>query len=199
MTDTFRTIEKPSEGIFKDKGSKFISYAFPVSSEDEIKEIVLSIKKEHHSARHHCYAWRLGADKLQFRMNDDGEPSSTAGKPILGQIQSFDLTNILIVVVRYFGGTLLGVSGLINAYRNAAYDAINQAAIIEKIVEKQLLIEFDYGALNEVMKIIKDEKLPQMDPRFDLKCSLKTSIRESEASRIENMLLKIETLTITEV
>lgn len=199
MNDAFRTIEKPSEGLFKDKGSKFIAYAFPVSSEEEIKEIVLSIRKEHHSARHHCYAWRLGADKLQFRMNDDGEPSSTAGKPILGQIQSFDLTNILIVVVRYFGGTLLGVSGLINAYRNAAYDAINQAIIIEKIVERQLLIEFDYSAMNEVMKIIKDEKLPQLESRFDLSCSLKTSIRASEASRIENMLLKIENLTITEV
>lgn len=199
MNDAFRTIEKPSEGLFKDKGSKFIAYAFPVISEEEIKEIVLSIRKEHHSARHHCYAWRLGADKLQFRMNDDGEPSSTAGKPILGQIQSFDLTNILIVVVRYFGGTLLGVSGLINAYRNAAYDAINQAIIIEKIVERQLLIEFDYSAMNEVMKIIKDEKLPQLESRFDLSCSLKTSIRASEASRIENMLLKIENLTITEV
>lgn len=199
MNDTFRTIEKPSEGIFKDKGSKFIAYAFPVNSEEEIKEIVLSIRKEHHSARHHCYAWRLGADKLQFRVNDDGEPSSTAGKPILGQIQSFDLTNILIVVVRYFGGTLLGVSGLINAYRNAANEAINQAIIIEKIVERQLLIEFDYSAMNEVMKIIKDEKLPQLESRFDLSCSLKTSIRASEASRIENMLLKIENLTITEV
>ncbi|MDP2112754.1 MAG: YigZ family protein, partial [Bacteroidota bacterium] len=130
MEDTYKTIEKPSEGLFKDKGSKFISFAFPVNSEDEIKDIVQSIKKEHHSARHHCYAWRLGADHLHFRANDDGEPSSTAGKPILGQIQSFDLTNILIVVVRYFGGTLLGVSGLINAYRSAALDAINQAEIV---------------------------------------------------------------------
>ena len=136
MEDTYKTIEKPSEGLFKDKGSKFISFAFPVDNEEEIKEIVQSIKKEHHSARHHCYAWRLGADQLLFRANDDGEPSSTAGKPILGQIQSFDLTNILIVVVRYFGGTLLGVSGLINAYRNAALDAINQAEIVEKLVEK---------------------------------------------------------------
>ncbi|MBW8333108.1 MAG: YigZ family protein [Prolixibacteraceae bacterium] len=192
MEDTYKTIEKPSEGLFKDKGSKFISFAFPVNSEEEIKEIVQSIKKEHHSARHHCYAWRLGADQLHFRANDDGEPSSTAGKPILGQIQSFDLTNILIVVVRYFGGTLLGVSGLINAYRSAALDAINQAEIVEKLVEKWLLVEFDYGAMNEVMKIFKDEKLPQIDPLFDLKCKIKTHIRISELNRIEEALINIE-------
>ncbi|MDO9613717.1 MAG: YigZ family protein [Bacteroidota bacterium] len=192
MEDTYKTIEKPSEGLFKDKGSKFISFAFPVNSEDEIKDIVQSIKKEHHSARHHCYAWRLGADHLHFRANDDGEPSSTAGKPILGQIQSFDLTNILIVVVRYFGGTLLGVSGLINAYRSAALDAINQAEIVEKLVEKWILVEFDYGAMNEVMKVFKDEKLPQIDPLFDLKCIIKTHIRNSELNRIEDTLQKIE-------
>lgn len=192
MEDTYKTIENPSEGLFKDKGSKFISFAFPVNSEEEIKEIVQSIKKEHHSARHHCYAWRLGADQLHFRANDDGEPSSTAGKPILGQIQSFDLTNILIVVVRYFGGTLLGVSGLINAYRSAALDAINQAEIVEKLVEKWLLVEFDYGAMNEVMKIFKDEKLPQIDPLFDLKCKIKTHIRISELNRIEEAMINIE-------
>jgi uncharacterized YigZ family protein len=197
MEDTFKTIEKPSEGLFKDKGSRFISYAFPVNSEEEIREIVQSIKKEHHSARHHCYAWRLGAEKSLFRANDDGEPSSTAGKPILGQIQTFDLTNILIVVVRYFGGTLLGVSGLINAYRNAALDAVNQAVIIEKLVEKWLLIEFDYLAMNEVMKVFKDEKLPQIDPQFDLRCKIKTPIRIGESDRIEAMLLKIESVQIT--
>ncbi len=197
MEDTYKTIEKPSEGLFKDKGSKFISFAFTVNSEDEIREIVQSIKKEHHSARHHCYAWRLGAEKLLFRANDDGEPSSTAGKPILGQIQSFDLTNILIVVVRYFGGTLLGVSGLINAYRNAALDAIIRAEIVEKLVEKWLLVEFDYGAMNEVMKIFKDEKLPQEDPQFDLRCSIKTHIRLSELDRIEQAFSKIEGITVT--
>lgn len=197
MEDTFKTISTPSEGLFKDKGSKFIAYAYPVTSEDQIKEIVQSIKKEHYSARHHCYAWRLGHEKLLFRANDDGEPSSTAGKPILGQIQSFDLTNILIVVVRYFGGTLLGVSGLINAYRNAAFDAINQAEIVEKLVEKDLLIEFDYGVMNDVMKLFKDEKLPQIEPQFDLRCRIKTHIRLSELSRIEDLLKKIEGLTIT--
>jgi uncharacterized YigZ family protein len=199
MEDTFKTIEKPSEGLFKDKGSRFISFAFPVNFEEEIREIVQSIRKEHHSARHHCYAWRLGADKLLFRANDDGEPSSTAGKPILGQIQSFDLTNILIVVVRYFGGTLLGVSGLISAYRNAALNAINQAEIVEKLVEKWLLVEFGYAAMNEVMKVFKDEKLSQIDPQFDLKCKIKTHIRLSESDRILESLLKIESVQVTSI
>lgn len=197
MEDTFKTILKPSEGLFKDKGSKFISFAFPVDSEDEIRTIVQQIRKEHHSARHHCYAWRLGYEKLHFRANDDGEPSSTAGKPILGQIQSFDLTNILIVVVRYFGGTLLGVSGLINAYRNAASEAILQAKIIEKLVEKQVLIEFDYLVLNEVMKLFKDEKLIQNEPVFDLRCQIKSPIRLKDLNRIEGELKKIDGLKIT--
>jgi len=197
MEDTYKTISKPSEGLFKDKGSKFISFAYPVKSEDEIREIILTLKKEHHSARHHCYAWRLGHEKLLFRANDDGEPSSTAGKPILGQIQNHDLTNILIVVVRYFGGTLLGVSGLINAYKNAAMDAINQAEIIEKIVDQKLLIEFGYGVMNEVMKVFKDEKLPQIESAFDLECQISTQIRLSELDRITEALKKIEGLKIT--
>ena len=198
MEDTYRTISKPSEGIFKDKGSKFISFAFPVISEDEIREIIHSIKKEHHSARHHCYAWRLGHEKLLFRANDDGEPSSTAGKPILGQIQSHDLTNILIVVVRYFGGILLGTNGLINAYRNAATDAVNQAEIVERVVEKQLLIEFGYEGMNEVMKVFKDEKLPQIDPQFDLRCQITTRVRLSDQIRISEELKKIEGLKVTD-
>jgi len=196
MEDTFKTILKPSEGLFKDKGSKFISYSFPVTNETEINEIIKTIKKDHHSARHHCFAWRLGSEKLLFRANDDGEPSSTAGKPILGQIQHFDLTDILIVVVRYFGGTLLGVSGLINAYRNAALDAISQSEIIEKIVEQKLQIDFDYGAMNDVMKIFKEEKLPQINPIFDLRCQILTSIRLSELDRIEAEFRDIEGVEI---
>lgn len=196
MEDSYKTIEKPSEGLFKDKGSRFIAYAFNVNSEEEIKEIVQTIKKEHHAARHHCYAWRLGTTNAAFRVNDDGEPSSTAGKPILGQIQSFELTNVLIVVVRYFGGTLLGVSGLINAYRNAALDAINNAEIIEKIIEKWFTVEFDYLVMNDVMKIFKDEKLPQIDPQYDLNCKVKTFVRWSDADRIEKNFLKIEGLRI---
>jgi len=197
MEDTFKTILKPAEGIYKDKGSKFIAFAFPVTLEEEIKEIVQTLKKEHHSARHHCYAWRLGYEKLVFRANDDGEPSSTAGKPILGQIQSFDLTDILIVVVRYFGGTLLGVSGLINAYKSAACEAIIQAEIVEKLVEKNIHVEFGYGVMNEVMKVFKDEKLPQIDPIFDLNCQIKTSVRLGDFERIVNQLYKIEGLKIT--
>lgn len=197
MDDTYKTIAAASEGLFKDKGSKFIAFAFPVSSENEIKEIIQSIKKEHYSARHHCYAWRLGQEKLHFRANDDGEPSSTAGKPILGQIQSFDLTNILIVVVRYFGGTLLGVSGLINAYRNAALDVILNSEIVEKLVEQKLLVEYGYEVMNEVMKLFKDEKLPQTDPQFDLNCRITTSVRLSDLARITEELEKIEGLKLS--
>lgn len=199
MDDTYKTIEEPVQGLFKDKGSKFISYAYPVQSENEIRDILQNLKKEHYSARHHCYAWRLGHEKTHFRANDDGEPSFTAGKPILGQIQSFDLTNILIVVVRYFGGTLLGVGGLINAYRGATHDALIQAKIVEKLVERKLLVEFDYGVMNEVMKVFKDEKLPQINPQFDLRCKVSTSVRLSDSERIEKELLKIEGLQLTTV
>jgi len=147
MEDVFQTIEKESQGYFKDKGSKFYAFAYPVKNEDEIKEILARLRKEHHSARHHCYAWRLGTENVTSRANDDGEPSSTAGKPILGQLQSFNVTNILIVVVRYFGGTLLGVSGLINAYRSAAADALKNADIKQKIIEKEITLDFTYHEL----------------------------------------------------
>lgn len=196
MTDSYLTIAKPVEGLFKDKGSKFLAFAYPVSSEEEIKEYVQTLKKEHFQARHHCFAWRLGADKTQFRANDDGEPSSTAGKPILGQIQRLDLTNILIVVVRYFGGTLLGVSGLINAYRAAAADALAHAEIIEKLVEVPFWVEFDYLNMNRVMKIFKDENLPQEKSEFDLRCRIKTSIRLGEAERLFEAFRKIEGVVI---
>jgi len=196
MGDIYKTIEKPSEGIYKDKGSRFISLAFNVNSEEEIKEIIQTIRKEHHSARHICYAWRLGIISHTFRMNDDGEPSSTAGKPIFGQIQSYDLTNILIIVVRYFGGTLLGVSGLINAYRNAAVDAIVNSIIVEKQIEKCLTIEFDYLLMNDVMKIFKEEKLIQFEPYYELSCKVKTFVRHDEYERISNKLLKVKGLKI---
>jgi len=197
MEDLYKTIGSPSEGLFKDKGSKFIAYAYPVYTEDEIREHLSWIKKEHFAARHHCYAWRLGAEKEQFRANDDGEPSSTAGKPILGQIQSFDLTNILIVVVRYFGGTLLGVSGLINAYRTAAKDAIKNSTIVEKTVKEFLLIDFGYECMNDVMKVFKDEQIPQLETTFDLQCRIKTAVRLGDSARIQNLLKKIEGTTIS--
>ncbi|MGC9354952.1 MAG: IMPACT family protein, partial [Mariniphaga sp.] len=159
MKDSYKTIKEKSKGLFKDRGSKFLSYAFPVETEDEIKEILNQVKKEHHSARHHCYAWRLGTEEITFRANDDGEPSSTAGKPILGQLLSFELTNTLIIVVRYFGGTLLGTSGLINAYRTAAAEAIKNAKIETRIIEEKFLLKFTYKEMNDVMQIIKQENL----------------------------------------
>lgn len=196
MEDLYKTLENNSEGLFKDKGSKFIAYAYPVFSEDEIKGHIQHLKKEHYSARHHCYAWRLGADKKHFRANDDGEPSSSAGKPILGQIQSFELTNILIVVIRYFGGTLLGVSGLINAYREAAKDAIENGTIVEKTVEQIILVNYGYESMNDVMKVFKEQKLPQLTTSFDLLCQIKTSVRLSDSERICSILNKIEGINL---
>jgi uncharacterized YigZ family protein len=184
MEDVFQTIEKESQGYFKDKGSKFYAFAYPVKNEDEIKEILARLRKEHHSARHHCYAWRLGTENVTSRANDDGEPSSTAGKPILGQLQSFNVTNILIVVVRYFGGTLLGVSGLINAYRSAAADALKNADIKQKIIEKEITLDFTYHELAEVMNVIKQENLAIVNTRFEEKCNLTFSVRKSESEKV---------------
>lgn len=197
--DTYLTIKKPSEGVFKDKGSKFLAFAFPVKTEEEIKDILAVIRKQHHVANHHCYAFRLGADKQSFRANDDGEPSNTAGKPILGQIQSKALTNILIVVARYFGGTLLGVSGLINAYRNAAADALSNAEVIEEIVKEKYSIQFDYLQMNAVMKIIKDEKLEIISQNFELACELIFAVRKNNADNVCDLFKKIEGLTLTPV
>ncbi len=185
MNDTYNTIISKSEGNFKDKGSKFLAYAFPVSTEEEIKKIIQTLKKEHHSARHHCYAWRLGTEKIRFRANDDGEPSSTAGKPILGQLLSFNVTNIMIVVVRYFGGTLLGVGGLINAYKNAASDVLNNCEIIERKIETRFEIKFSYNELNSVMQIIKNENLNQISTDFKERCKIVFSVRRSEAKDIQ--------------
>jgi uncharacterized YigZ family protein len=185
MEDTYNTIEVQSEGYFKDKGSKFYSFAFPVNSEEEIKERISALKKEHHSARHHCYAWRLGTEEITFRANDDGEPSSTAGKPILGQLVSYNVTNILVVVVRYFGGTLLGVSGLINAYRTAAAEALKNAEIITKTMERKYELHFQYNVLNDVMNIIKQENLNVVNTKFEVDCRLTFSVRKSDANKAE--------------
>ena len=187
MIDTYRTIEKESEGYFKDKGSKFLAFLYPVKTEDEIGQILVQIKKEHHSARHHCYAWRLGTENITFRANDDGEPSSTAGKPILGQLLSFGVTQALLVVVRYFGGTLLGVSGLINAYRNAAADALNNAQIVERIMENEYFLDFTYKELNDVMQILKQENLSIHQTWFEENCRLLFSVRKSEVEKIEQI------------
>jgi uncharacterized YigZ family protein len=191
MSDTWKTIATPAEGLFKDRGSRFISFIYPVRSEEDIKEVLLRIKKEHHSARHHCYAWRLGIEEIHFRFSDDGEPSSTAGKPILGQLTSNDLTQVLLVVVRYFGGTLLGVSGLINAYREAAADAIRNATIENLFLESEYRLEFTYKELNVIMQIMKNENLTQKAIQLTDKCHLDFSVRKSEASRIEQLFQSI--------
>lgn len=195
--DTYLTIAAPSEGIFKDRGSKFIGFAYPVESEEEIRQRLQELRKEHFNARHHCYAYRLGADKLQYRINDDGEPSGTAGRPIYNQLLSKDLSNILIVVVRYFGGTLLGVPGLINAYKNAALEAIAQAEIVEKIVYDLYRLDFGYLQMNEVMKVIKEKGLEVRSQQFDLQCSMEIAIRKKRITETVDSLSKIEGLTLS--
>ncbi|WP_319502235.1 YigZ family protein [uncultured Draconibacterium sp.] len=183
MDDQYKTIETPSTGYFKDKGSKFYSYAYPLKDEEEVKDLVAALKKEHHSARHHCYAWRLGTEEIRTRANDDGEPSSTAGKPILGQLQSYEVTNILVVVVRYFGGTLLGVSGLINAYREATVEALNNAEIISKLIEIQYELKFEYAMLNTVMNKLKQDNYDIVTTDFQESCRLNFKTRKSEDER----------------
>ena len=186
--DTYKTIENPAEGIFRDRGSKFLAYAFPVNSENDIKAIVAQLKSEHPKANHHCWAMRLTIDRSVFRINDDGEPSGTAGRPILNTLLSKDLTNILVVVVRYFGGTLLGVPGLINAYKAATEEALKQAVIISKTVNDVYTVSFNYLQMNDVMRIIKEENLIILDQLFDNDCSIQLSIRKTQ---VEQALFKL--------
>ena len=193
-TDTYKTIEAPGEGSYKEKGSKFIAYAYPVSNEQQIKEIIASLKKEHHSARHHCFAWRLGSDLQLFRLNDDGEPSGTAGKPIFSQIQHYGLTNILIVVVRYFGGILLGTSGLTNAYKQSAVDVLANSTIIEKIVESIIEIKFDYLAMNDLMTVLKEHQIGIKESHYGLDCNVKISVRRQMTNIVLEKLGKISKL-----
>ena len=192
--DTYRTIEKPAEGIFRDRGSKFLAYAFPVNAENELKNILSQLKTAHPKANHHCYALRLGIDRSVFRINDDGEPSGTAGRPILNTLLSRDLTNLVVIVVRYFGGTLLGVPGLINAYKSAAEEALKQAVIIEKTVNDIYTIDFDYLQMNDVMKIIKDDNLTVINPVFDNNCSIQISIRKTSVNQILAKLSKLNAI-----
>ena len=194
MEDVYKTIKEPAEGLYKEKGSRFIALAYPVENEDEIKTIVACLKEQYYDARHHCFAWRLGVAKTCFRANDDGEPSSTAGKPILGQIQSQDLTNILIVVVRYFGGTKLGVSGLINAYREAANDVLRNAVVIEKTVDERLRIRFSYLVMNDIMKIVKEEVPEILERHFELECEMLLSIRQKDMPVLRSRLAQIESV-----
>lgn len=195
--DTYKTIKKNSEGIYKEKGSKFIALAYPVQSEDDVKEILIGLRKEYHDARHHCYAYRLGHDHSAYRVNDDGEPSGTAGKPIFGQIRSFDLTNILIVVIRYFGGTKLGVSGLINAYKSSAKEAIEANKIIELTVNDIYEIHFGYPLMNDVMSIMKEENLEQISSDFQLDCKIVFPVRKSNSNKVFDKFSKLHGLKIT--
>ena len=193
-TDIFYTIGAPAEGLYKEKGSKFIAFAFPVSDEQQIKEITTRIKKEHHSARHHCFAWRLGPDLELFRVNDDGEPSGTAGRPIFGQIKQHELTDILVVVVRYFGGILLGTSGLTNAYKQAAANVLANALIIGKVVETTIEVNFDYQAMNDFMMVLKEFQLEMKESHFDLTCKARILVRKQLTDIVMEKLQKIDKL-----
>jgi len=185
MKDTYKSITEASEEvIFKDRNSKFYGYAFPIKSEDEVKGIIEDLKKKHHQARHWCYAWQLGKVEHQFRANDDGEPSNSAGMPIYGQIQSFDVTNILIVVVRYFGGVKLGVGGLINAYRSAAQLALEASNILKRTIDDRYILQFDYPEMNVVMRIIKEHNLNVIDQQLALDCKIFISVRKKESETI---------------
>lgn len=197
--DTYLTIAAPSEGLYKEKGSKFLAFAYPVVNEEEIKTHVERIRKEYFDARHHCYAYILGAHKDAYRINDDGEPSGTAGKPIHGQLLSTNLTNVLVVVVRYFGGIKLGVSGLINAYKTAARDALDQATVIEKTIDLCYRVHFEYPLMNDVMRILKEYNVAPRNQKFELDCELDFSIRQSLSVGIYDAFVKLRGVSITPI
>lgn len=194
--DTYHTIISPSQGLYKEKGSKFLAFAFPVTSVEEVKQHLDRLRKEYFDARHHCYAYVLGPTKEAYRVNDDGEPSGTGGRPIHGQLQSADLTNTLIVVVRYFGGILLGASGLANAYKAAARDAINNATIVEKTIDVTYRLFFEYPLMNEVMRILKEQGVQPHNQLFELNCQMDVSVRQSQSVRLYDALAKLHTLKI---
>jgi uncharacterized YigZ family protein len=193
--DTYKTIKSPAEGLYKEKGSRFVSFAFPVSDQEALKPIIDKIRKEHHEARHHCYAYMIGLERAIWRVNDDGEPSGTGGRPILGQINSHGLTNLIIVVSRYFGGTLLGVSGLINAYRSAAASALQNAEQIERTLQDYYEITYPYILMNDVMRILKDESIDQSQQLFTLECRILINFRVSAKEKILHRFSRIEGLT----
>ena len=194
--DQYKTIQYPSEGLFKDKGSKFLAFAYPFGDENELKKYIEPLRKEHFKAVHFCYAYRIGLDKNNFRINDDGEPSGSAGRPILNVLLSKEITNILVVVVRYWGGTLLGVPGLINAYKSATEEAIASAEIIEKTVNEIYQITFAYVQMNDVMKVIKDFDLKIRHQQFDNQCIMEIEFRESLSSQVVGRFEKIEEILV---
>ncbi len=182
--DKFLSLKDNSEGLYKEKGSKFIALAFPVCNEVEVKNIISTVKKEHYNARHHCYAYIIGNDDIRFRSNDDGEPRHTAGDPILNQIRSFQLINVLVIVVRYFGGTKLGKAGLINAYKAASREALSKATIIEKVHKCEITIKFEYDGLNDVMHLLQKNDFEITDQKYEESCSISGSIPRSQVQKI---------------
>ena len=188
ISDTYKSIAAPAKGVYKELGSKFLAFAHPVETEEEIKEILAGYRKEYFDARHHCYAWRLGLTGEPFRMNDDGEPSSTAGRPIHGQLLSQELSDILVVVVRYFGGVKLGVPGLIRAYKTATQDALANATIIEKVAGEHFTLQFDYLQMNDVMKVLKDMGITPLKQQFDLSCTLEVRVRLTQIEDFRKQL-----------
>ena len=194
LEDTYQTIQALSEGLYKEKGSKFLAFAHPVESAAEVKILLDQYRKDYYDARHVCFAYRLGPDAAETRSSDDGEPSGTAGRPIQGQIQSFGLTNVLVIVVRYFGGILLGTGGLVVAYKAAAADALQSAEILKKTVDVEFSIRFEFPFMNDVMKLVKNLDAHILSQEYDLDCGMKLRIRKREAERLETALGKIETL-----
>lgn len=196
IQDTYKSISCISEGLFRDNGSRFIAKAYPVETEEEVKEIVNSLKKEYHDARHHCYAYRLGLDGSKYRANDDGEPSGSAGRPILGQIDSAGLSDVLVVVVRYFGGIKLGIPGLIRAYKTSTADALRNAGVVEKVAGVNYHLEFSYLSMNDVMKVLKDLDIPQSNQSFGELCSMDVKVRLSQnqnfCDRMDKKLLTLK-------
>ena len=183
--DVYKTIDKAStEALFKDRGSKFYGYVFPVTNEEEIKENIEFLKKQHYNARHWCYAWQLGMKYEKYRANDDGEPTNSAGTPIYGQLQAFEVTNVLVVVVRYFGGTKLGVGGLIQAYKTTAKFALENSEIIQKTINEKFILQFNYSEMNKVMRIVKEEQISIINQKLDLNCMYTISVRKKEADKV---------------
>ena len=200
IKDTYNTIENAVENIlFKEKNSKFIGYAYPITSENEVKTHLENLKKEHFYARHWCYAYQIGTETLRFRANDDGEPSNSAGMPIYGQIQSFEITNVLIVVVRYFGGVKLGVGGLISAYKTTAQLTLEEADIVEKTIDKHFKITFDYKNMNKVMRIIKEKNLDIVNQKMELNCEIEIATRKKNAQQTFDIFSTLFEIEIEEI
>ncbi len=198
--DTYQTIKEDVSGaLFKDKGSKFIGYAFYVTTEEQIKEHLETVKKEHHSARHWCYAWQLGTEQIQYRANDDGEPSNSAGQPIYGQILSKELTNVLVIVVRYFGGIKLGVGGLINAYKTTAKLILEEATIVQKTIDVQFKIKFEYKDINKVMRILKESSAEIIGQKMELNCEYILQIRKADSEQLFNRFSNLYGVEILEI